>query len=144
LGVRPGLKIFVMFLLLVQYHFSSSILLINVPTPCETKTLNSSPCLSVLRGLAFHPTPGGVLLVSVTDTHEEDIPSQDDGTRIKGCTLWQKWDDPGDREDQVTACSAPEFNGDEDSLETHLLDYVSAELSSNGEVADRLDLGCVQ
>jgi hypothetical protein len=42
-------------------YFSSSILLISVPTPCETKTLNSSSCLSILLGFAFHPTPGGVL-----------------------------------------------------------------------------------
>jgi hypothetical protein len=40
---------------------SSTILLINVPTPCEISTRNSSPCFKVLRGLADHPTPAGVL-----------------------------------------------------------------------------------
>ena len=75
--VRPGplLKIFIVFLLPGLYHFSSSILLIKVPTPCETKTLNSSSCLSILRGLAFHPTPGGVLLVSIHEIQVGDIPS---------------------------------------------------------------------
>ena len=71
----PLLKIFIVFLLPGLHHFSSSILLIKVPTPCETKTLNSSSCLSILRGLAFHPTPGGVLLVSIHEIQVGDIPS---------------------------------------------------------------------
>jgi len=61
----PSVRDIFCFKLIRPYpHFSSSILLIKVPTPCETKTLNSSPSFSIRRGLAFQPTPGGVLVVS--------------------------------------------------------------------------------
>jgi hypothetical protein len=41
-------------------HFSSTILLINVPTPCETSTRNSSPSFNKFLGSDDHPTPAGV------------------------------------------------------------------------------------
>lgn len=46
---------------LLHLYFSSTILLIKVPTPWETNTLNSSPSLRVIRGVDVHPTPAGVL-----------------------------------------------------------------------------------
>jgi hypothetical protein len=43
-------------------HCSALILLIRVPTPCETCTRNSVPSRRSLRGLFVQPTPAGVLL----------------------------------------------------------------------------------
>lgn len=47
--------------MLLDFYFSSTILLIKVPTPWETNTRNSSPSLRVIRGVDDHPTPAGVL-----------------------------------------------------------------------------------
>jgi hypothetical protein len=41
-------------------YFSSTTLLISVPTPCETSTRNSSPSCSKFLGSDDHPTPAGV------------------------------------------------------------------------------------
>lgn len=45
----------------ILIYFSSTILLMSVPTPWEIYTLNSSPSSRRRRGLADHPTPAGVL-----------------------------------------------------------------------------------
>lgn len=96
---------------LLHLYFSSTILLIRVPTPWETNTLNSSPSLRVIRGVDVHPTPAGVLpqtrvrerIMALLLTKKEDLPGDNDGTSRKSGTLGKERNNLGNRENQVTA-----------------------------------------
>ena len=113
----------------------------SVPTPCDISTLNSSPSFSVTRGLAVHPTPAGVLYISmlflVFPSHKTCLPSDDDCTGWQCCSLRHKCDDFGNGEDKVAVISG--------TLRPHsrhgaLLDCLSVELSADldlCEIGDR-------